>query len=89
VRGARVANHAARARDQGASAAAKSAAARSTRGTQSRSIAWYLGSKADQLLGQLSGYVSKSAEGDVKPTVVLEHIPAGPVGGAEKDDVEV
>jgi hypothetical protein len=44
---------------------------------------------ADQPLGQLSGYVSNSAEGDVKPTVVFEHIPAGSVGGAEKDDVEV
>jgi hypothetical protein len=44
---------------------------------------------ADQPLGQLSGYVSNSAEGDVKPTVVFENIPAGSVGGAEKDDVEV
>jgi hypothetical protein len=44
---------------------------------------------ADQQLGQLSGYVSNPAEGDVKPSGVFEDIPAGPIGGAAKADVEV
>jgi hypothetical protein len=44
---------------------------------------------ADQPLGQLSGYMPNAAAGDVKLTVVVEHIPAGLVGGAEKDNVEV
>jgi rubredoxin len=46
---------------------------------------------ADQQLWQceLSGYVFDPAEGDVRPAVVFEDIPAEPscpVCGAEKDD---
>jgi rubredoxin len=58
-------------------------------------IAWYLAAMADQRLSQcqLCGYtfdrVEGDADGDVKPAVVFDDIPAdwsSPVAAAEKDD---